>query len=461
MHYILGLQTGENRIHMQERTCIARGKTRQQHTLILFRSIMQLRTFLVGCVLLAYAALASSDWQKRQAPMNEQVSISEQSKTDPVGAARRVRSIPGLLKKHQHLWATNSSVNNVSGTGDNWQVPWARGAWFNFNPVAIGTSELGYLSIPHAFHGFVLNRTFEVRNGNATVVAPFYEKLLKDKTKFKRAVIAWPGKWRDSWRFINMLENAYRVGAKYPELCMPPREEVFMISPLFMNELDRVAMHSREALYKSSQWSAGGTVREPKEGKGLSSFEVMDQFIDMLFDKSQFPNIEKIVIVGHSMGAQAALHYSILRKYNEQQDCSMRFWIGDPGSYTFFDSERSNSTAHCKSYNNWPYGISRHTIPKYARHRAGHRGKTLIEGFRRRKIDFALALNDNGPGVKNCQARAQGPNRLARATDFIIRQGESSEGWPKDHTVNFVPGFSHQDYPMMSELRNLHSIFVA
>ncbi|KOS15993.1 hypothetical protein Malapachy_3043 [Malassezia pachydermatis] len=393
-----------------------------------------------------------------QGTMLEQVRVSELSRSDPIGAAKQVIQFPHILRENASLWFQN---NNVSGTGDDAQVPWGRGAWFSWNPWALGEFETGYVWVPTDFDMFHLDRSESIGKINGTEgKIPYYVNKDYDASKIKRAVIIWPGQWRDSWKFINLLGNAYRVAQKYPELEVHDGE-VLMISPLFLNEDDMSAGAATkdQLVFAKSGWSAGGTARSPEVFKHVSSFDVIDHFVNKTLNKDHFPNLETTVVAGHSMGGQAALHYAMLKNPTSDED-RVRIWVGNPGSYVWLDDSRPFSTKGCDGYTNWPYGVSDiKTIPKYARSRAGENGATLIRNFRERHIHFAISENDNGQGVTHCEAMAQGPNRIARGTEWVLAQGNSTAGWSDKHTLNYIAGASHQDYVTMAYYYSLKHIF--
>jgi len=179
----------------------------------------------------------------------------------------------------------------------------------------------------------------------------------------------------------------------------------------------------------------------------------------MVMDKSKFPNLKNVVIAGHSMGGQMALHY-VMTKKPMSYDNKISYWVGDPGAYTYLSSSRPFSTKNCDNYNDWPYSITNvASLPNYAQSHAGPNGSRLEDLFRSRKVHFAVAENDNGAGVKSCAAQTQGPNRIARASEWIVAQGNSSRGWPSRHTLDYMPGISHQDYPAMAYYYSLKHIF--
>lgn len=76
-------------------------------------------------------------------------------------------------------------------------------------------------------------------------------------------------------------------------------------------------------------------------------------------------------------------------------------------------------------------------------------------------MHYALGLLDNGAGDTHCQAGEQGGNHLDRGSQFAIQLGgiPASNGWPANHTLDYVVGVSHQDYAMMSWNASLQRIF--
>ncbi|WFD27312.1 hypothetical protein MNAN1_002308 [Malassezia nana] len=390
--------------------------------------------------------------------MAEQYYVAELGRQDPVSAAKQVLKFDHILDPDEGLWYKNDIVQ---GTGNNKQVPWSRGAWFNLNPIATGTFETGYSSIPQEFNYFFLNRTtvIDKKNGSEAIL-PFYTMKSYNASDIERVVIMLPGQWRNSWVHANILGNAYNIARKYEELNVK-KDSVLIMSPMFFNQLDRNrgVVKDNEISFKDAGWSAGGTVRQPSEFKHLSSFDVLDFMIDMVMDKSQFPNVKTVVVAGHSMGAQMAFRYAAVRKPTSYDD-QITYWVADPGAYTYSSDSRPFPTKDCDSYNDWPFSIRNvSSLPKYASGHAGTNGSNLIKLFRGRKIHFAIAENDNGKGVQNCAAETQGPNRIARGSEWIIAQGNSSGGWPSQHTVDYMPGISHQDYPAMAYYFSLKHIF--
>lgn len=387
-----------------------------------------------------------------------QAAVEELGKTDPIAAAQKILEFPGIFDPDQSLWASDA---NITGTGDLQQVPWSRGAFFTWNPWTIGTYETGYLWLPERFNMFKLNRSLVVsKSGDDIAIDPFYVNKHYDPEKIERAIVLIPGQWRDSWKYLNLLGNAYRVAQKYPELNVGS-DKVLMLSPTFMDEIDRKrgAMKKNEITFQKAGWSAGGTVRHPQAFKHMSSFDVLDFYVSMLLDRQQFPNMKTVTVAGHSMGGQTSMHYAMLRDLTDE-DARLKYWVGNPGSYVWLNDTRPFSTAKCPEYGEWPYGMSVHkSIPRYGRKGSGKNGVHRIENFLKRRIHFSVSLDDNGHGPKNCKANAQGVSRVCRAAEWVAQRGNSTEGWSKSHTIDFIPGVSHQDYPVIAYYGTLKFLF--
>lgn len=93
-------------------------------------------------------------------------------------------------------------------------------------------------------------------------------------------------------------------------------------------------------IWRSSQWKFGG----PSENAGgLSSYDVMDRVIEYVATGGNFPNVEKIVIAGHSAGGQFVNRYAAATRIGETISGSgvqMRYIVANPSSYLYFTDER-------------------------------------------------------------------------------------------------------------------------
>lgn len=210
--------------------------------------------------------------------------------------------------------------------------------------------------------------------------------------------------------------------------------EILVLGPAWLNNFDREAGASlpNELIFHGSQWQSGGTSRSPELPSSITTYDVMDHFLDWLFDQTQFPNLNQVVIAGHSMGASATQKYALLKK-SKPYDDNVRFWVGwvskfrkhalsliasdfrsffhcrNPGSYAWLTSTRPYRNETCTEFDDWSYGIGGDSsnITKYARADVRSDKQAVVDRYRSRKVHYTLGLLDNGPGDTHCQVSSR------------------------------------------------------
>jgi pimeloyl-ACP methyl ester carboxylesterase len=205
---------------------------------------------------------------------------------------------------------------------------------------------------------------------------------------------------------------------------------------------------------------AGGLSSAPF---ALSSYAALDEIVARLGDRRQFPNVQQIVIVGHPGGAQVVQRYALLSPDQpalQAAGVNVRYVIANPSSYAYFDERRPVAFSHagCPDYNRWKYGLS--DLPAYAE---GQTPQQLKEKYAQRNIVYLLGQQDNDPNHpaldKRCEARAQGPNRLARGRNYfdylqrLYPQGLNQQ-------LIEVPGVGHDGDAMLVSPQGQAVLFV-
>jgi pimeloyl-ACP methyl ester carboxylesterase len=171
---------------------------------------------------------------------------------------------------------------------------------------------------------------------------------------------------------------------------------VLIVAPIWLNEVDQRAgsVQAKELYFKSSNWQAGGSSVGPSLQHSLSAYSIMDNFTDMLFDKAVYPNLNQVVIAGHSMGGQASHRYAILKKQKKYDD-DLSYWVGNPGSWTFLSTDRPYHNDSCSAiFDNWHYGIGGNVskITRYARADVVADKDAVVTRYLNRKVHMALGL---------------------------------------------------------------------
>jgi len=425
-----------------------------------------------------------------------------------INVINQVIGTPGLTNPDPHAatWATQQNGLAVwwddGAGGDNSQVPWFKTSEnqdFPFNPTASvqqDPSTGGWVKLPGELNCsvdgfvwpngqrlFIMNTSLPVTNETyqgQPVVQPFYvsdpSTYYNNPELVKRVVIALPGKPRDTWKYVNLMNNVLMyIYANKDQYNVNPGEVVIM-APIVLNQDDQAAggVEPNWLAYRQSNWQMGGSSHFPSLQKGsVTFFSALDKMIDAVMDRRWFPNVKQVVVAGHSLGGQAAMRYALTRK-QRRYESNIKFWVGNPGSWTWltnnteatpapnWDPKNLNGQNCTADVDTWPYGLGGNTskIAKYGRKRVLANVSDAVALYRWRNIQYALALLDNGSGDTHCPAQYQGYNHLHRGSNFALALAQMPGGWPVNHSLNYVAGVSHQDYAMYADTRSMQYIFM-
>jgi len=220
------------------------------------------------------------------------------------------------------------------------------------------------------------------------------------------------------------------------------QHDTLLIAPWFLAPEDgAVNMTSAEATQNDSEplrWVARGVAVEHTWRFGadainasVSSYAVVDQLITLLQDKQRFPNLDLIVVAGHSAGGQFAQRWGLLSaKAND-----VRIVAANPKSFAYLDGRRfvrktvfrvpePKELDGCTSYNEWEWGFGSTNFTavqapyKDAAIAAAGGVDAVIDRYAERDVIYLSGEQDviwNG----HCEAMAQGINRLNRSSFFF------------------------------------------
>lgn len=124
-------------------------------------------------------------------------------------------------------------------------------------------------------------------------------------------------------------------------------QETIVIAPKFRSTVYDDNNPAGYHVWSGDNWSKGS---ESVTGSGVSSYAVIDAMIGTLTGMSRlplgstlrrFPNLEMIVIAGHSAGGQFAHRYAATNgKGGKLGDVRMRYVVANPSSYLYLDDQR-------------------------------------------------------------------------------------------------------------------------
>jgi hypothetical protein len=191
-----------------------------------------------------------------------------------------------------------------------------------------------------------------------------------------------------------------------------------------------------------------GTLAEPREGMtgivkadAVSSFDVIDEFLRASIVK--FPNLEHVILVGHSAGGQAVHRYALLgtgvHERLEHEGIHLRYIPANPGLYVFPMMTRKlppgqvsvrpgvgrgdtgdwrwTAPRGCDGYDDWGYGLG--GLGRGAGDRATRAADYAIDHYLR-PVDRKLARQaTRNPGSATWAKAARAALRLQYASREI------------------------------------------
>jgi hypothetical protein len=273
--------------------------------------------------------------------------------------------------------------------------------------------------------------------------------------------------------------------------------ETIVIAPKFRSDKYDTNNPSGYHVWNDDNWSKGS---ESVNGH-VSSYAVIDGMIGMLVGSSRtllglqrrFPNLEMIVIAGHSAGGQFAHRYAATNPRDGQiGGVRMRYIVANPSSYLYLDDLRpytdyasgvgdpytqvgtpfgsmwvtnpgfSDAPICPGSYNDWKFGLS--DLNNYSSAVGASLIRLRLTG---REVTVLLGTADNDPDADDldtsCPAMLQGTNRYERG-QRLINHLDIRYPWHSHRQLDVV-GIAHSQSGMFgsyagSPVTGLDALFV-
>jgi len=207
-----------------------------------------------------------------------------------------------------------------------------------------------------------------------------------------------------------------------------PMENLLIVAPQFLEEDDvgPFRLSDQHLLWDGNEWHDGAL---SVGSEAIASFSVMDSIIANLLD---YPNLQDIVLTGHSGGGQFTNRYSMsspIADDVEARGINMRFIPNNPASYTYLDNRRlapgtentfevPENLRDCDEFNEYRYGLE--GLFGYLDDIGA---ETIRERLPQRNVIYLVGGNDNNPNFPNfdrrCQALLLGRHRLERGINYF------------------------------------------
>ena len=292
-----------------------------------------------------------------------------------------------------------------------------------------------------------------------------------DDPKITRAIIVLHGSNRTAGKQYNYIKEVAQ--SETDRL-----DTLLLISPQFLIEEDIISynLDDQHLYWSGSGWRIGYTSRDlpsnPRSDR-FSAFEVMDS---ILLKLTEYPNIRKIVLSGHSAGGQFVNRYSASSPIPDvlsQKNIDLSFVVNNPASYVYLDEKRkvlgtqniykkppASLISKCRDYNEYKYGLD--DLPYYLRNIGG--AEVVRQRLQTRKVTYLIGQIDNDPTLESfddsCEAQFQGIDRFERALNYfdylVDYYGPTIY---ETQQIHIVPGVGHSSLGMLQSTRGRESVF--
>jgi pimeloyl-ACP methyl ester carboxylesterase len=205
-------------------------------------------------------------------------------------------------------------------------------------------------------------------------------------------------------------------------------------------------------------WRSGGS---STSNPTLASFDFIDQILRLVSDKKTFPNMQAIVVAGHSAGGQFVTRYQMANKVHDTLGVPVSYVVANPSSYAWPDATRplqegdatpeaaakgwdqqkvaphtaftygpfdatkgsrmldpTQAARPAPTYNKWPFGLEDRTVG----YTKGISDEQLLKQLAGRPVTYLLSQVDTlplGGFDSSANAMAQGATRRARGEAFV------------------------------------------
>lgn len=277
--------------------------------------------------------------------------------------------------------------------------------------------------------------------------------------------------------YRNMMAAAERVPGAL--------EETLVIGPKLMTRAfaDQNDIGPTDVFWNTSSdrfWGAasGSSERNPR-GVSISSFELYDRFLADLLDPARFPNLEIVVLAGHSGGGQFMNRYAMSSPFEDEvarpRGVHVRYVVGQPSTHTYLTGERVDPSDRTRQRFRVPpadevegcaawdvYGSGLQGIEAWP-YLAAVGAERMRERYRDRDVVYLHGMDDSDPEdsqlARGCAAMLQGAHRLERGITYYNYIHHLYGTGNHNHRIAFVPRVGHDHAGMWASEPGLLHLF--
>jgi len=274
-----------------------------------------------------------------------------------------------------------------------------------------------------------------------------------------RVIVTVHGSGRDADNYLARVQAAaVDVGQAQNTLILAPQL-------LEEEDLDPHGLGS-EVLFWGGGWRQGhlsATTDDHPRPARISSFAVVERLLEQVITGGYFPNVEAVVITGHSAGGQYTNRFAAGSQIEDRllapAGIRVRYVIANPGCYVYFDGQRRlegtvdqfawltpEQEQACPGYNEYKFGLE--GLNSYM---AAVGVSTIRWQYHRREVIHLIGELDTEPLLLHCEEVWQGIHRFERATIYFnYLQHFFGPSVLTAHRKAIVPGAGHSSAQMFA-----------
>ena len=222
-------------------------------------------------------------------------------------------------------------------------------------------------------------------------------------------------------------------------------DQIIVIAPSFATQDDDPGF--QEITWTANSWKEGSLSTYQTNKQQISSLSVIDKIITDLNNKNNYPNLNTILVTGHSAGAQFTYLYSATNTVEHYlNNINLLYCVANSSSYLYLNATREIDSNYyipteCNNYNDWPFGLNNRN--EYANNISASEISTQLV---QRNINYFNGLLDTTAYTYGCKYTLQGANRY----DTGQRHFDHLNYYFPDHNHSFhtVPAASHDNREM-------------